>query len=310
MKMKTGLFELLTMIFAFTTFVIISPALAGPINIKGSGTNDAKVKIDSVEGDHPSVNFLDNAKQKGVVGWYRTEDAMKFLYGTTLASSNGITLKSTGNVGIGTTNPHVKLEVLDEFNQPQVRLSRADSSLYANLRVDEYGNLGITPTGGVLYISNNATSEYGGFHMWDIYDGKHELVNMISIKGHSYINGGNVGIGTTQPAYPLEMASGAHVTTGGVWTDASSRKYKENIRDLTYDEAELALSSLNPAKFNYKIDKDDEYLGFIAEDVPDLVATKDRKGLSPMDIVAVLTKVVQKQQEEIKALKNLLTTKQ
>jgi hypothetical protein len=34
-------------------------------------------------------------------------------------------------------------------------------------------------------------------------------------------------------------------------------------------------------------------VGFIAEDVPELVATKDRKGLSPMDIVAVLTKVVQ-----------------
>ena len=52
---------------------------------------------------------------------------------------------------------------------------------------------------------------------------------------------------------------------------------------------------------------------FIAEDVPDLVATKDRKGLSPMDIVAVVTKVVQDQQEtikdqgkEIQALKALL----
>jgi hypothetical protein len=64
------------------------------------------------------------------------------------------------------------------------------------------------------------------------------------------------------------------------------------------DEAKLALSELTPSKFNYKVDKDDEYLGFIAEDVPDLVATKDRKGMSPMDIVAVLTKVVQKQQEE------------
>ncbi len=34
-----------------------------------------------------------------------------------------------------------------------------------------------------------------------------------------------------------------------------------------------------------------------------LDATKDRKSLSPMDIVAVLTKVVQKQQEEIEKLK-------
>ena len=34
-------------------------------------------------------------------------------------------------------------------------------------------------------------------------------------------------------------------------------------------------------------------MGFIAEEVPDRVATKDRKGLSPMNIVAVSTKVVQ-----------------
>ncbi len=48
------------------------------------------------------------------------------------------------------------------------------------------------------------------------------------------------------------------------------------------------------------MDKDDEYVGFIAEDVPDLVATKDRKGLAPMDLTAVLTKVVQEQQKMLR----------
>ena len=43
-------------------------------------------------------------------------------------------------------------------------------------------------------------------------------------------------------------------------------------------------------------------MGFIAEDVPDLVATKDRKGMSPMDVTAVLTKVVQQQQAVIERL--------
>jgi len=86
------------------------------------------------------------------------------------------------------------------------------------------------------------------------------------------------------------------VTAAGVWTDASSREYKENIRDLTVDEAMQALDGLRPSRFNYKVDKEDEYVGFIAEDVPELVATKDRKGLSPMDLTAVLAKVVQEQQ--------------
>ena len=121
---------------------------------------------------------------------------------------------------------------------------------------------------------------------------------------------GNVGIGTTTPNYPLEMGSGAHVTAGGVWTNASSKKYKENIRNLTAEEAMAALEELRPTRFNYKVDKEDEYLGFIAEDVPDLVATPDRKGLSPMDIVAVLTKVVQAQQAKIEELETRLNERQ
>src|SRR5208283_1869105 len=66
------------------------------------------------------------------------------------------------------------------------------------------------------------------------------------------------------------------------------------------------LDGLNPVKYNYKTDKDDRHVGFIAEDVPDLVATKDRKGLSPMDIVAVLTKVVQEQKSAIAEQTNMI----
>ena len=94
---------------------------------------------------------------------------------------------------------------------------------------------------------------------------------------------GNVGIGTLSPSYPLEMGSGAYVSSGGVWTNASSRQYKDNIRDLTIQDAKAALMELKPTKFKYKADKKDESLGFISEDVPNLVATKDRKGLSTMD---------------------------
>ena len=107
---------------------------------------------------------------------------------------------------------------------------------------------------------------------------------------------GNIGMGVSAPLYPLHMASGALVTAGGVWTNASSRDYKENIKDLSTKEAALTLASLTPVTYNYKVDKAQAHVGFIAEDVPELVATKDRKGLSPMDIVAVLTKVVQKQE--------------
>ncbi|MFH1951162.1 MAG: hypothetical protein ABIL06_06070 [Pseudomonadota bacterium] len=55
-------------------------------------------------------------------------------------------------------------------------------------------------------------------------------------------------------------------------------------------------------KFSYKADSEEKHVGFIAEEAPALVASKDRKGMSPMDVVAVLTKVVQEQQKTIAEL--------
>jgi hypothetical protein len=102
----------------------------------------------------------------------------------------------------------------------------------------------------------------------------------------------------------LTMVSGATCTAGGVWTNASSRELKENIEGLSAEEAEGALAELAPVKYVYKADKAERHVGFIAEDVPALVASKDRKTLSSMDVVAVLTKVVQEQQKTIAELKD------
>ena len=66
------------------------------------------------------------------------------------------------------------------------------------------------------------------------------------------------------------------------------------------------LKELSPVKFNYKADSKETHVGFISEDVPALVATSDRKGMSPMDVVAVLTKVVQEQQKTIAELSEKL----
>ncbi len=71
---------------------------------------------------------------------------------------------------------------------------------------------------------------------------------------------------------------------------------------MTLEEAMAALRELRPTRYNYKVDREEEYVGFIAEDVPEIVANKDRNGLSPMDIIAVLTKVVQGQEEKIAQL--------
>ena len=138
-----------------------------------------------------------------------------------------------------------------------------------------------------LYIANSITSTpllHGQF-------GVGRIVAKLTVNG-------NLGVGVDIPTFPLQMASGAHVTTGGVWTNASSRAYKEQIVALNGDEAMAAVKALTPVTFRY-LTEQVQHVGFIAEDVPALVATPDRKSVSSMDVVAVLTRAVQEQQKLI-----------
>jgi hypothetical protein len=127
-------------------------------------------------------------------------------------------------------------------------------------------------------------------------------VDMMTIFGRDAVTfpTGNVGIATTNPQYKLQVTAGGAYSDGTTWVDVSTREAKENILELRTEEALETLKNIKPVKFNYKQDPDRETnLGFIAEDVPDLVATKGRKGMVSMEVVAVLTKVVQEQQKLI-----------
>ncbi len=89
-------------------------------------------------------------------------------------------------------------------------------------------------------------------------------------------------------------------------TNASSRQLKDNIEALSLDQALDVVRTLEPVTYTYKAEPDEPQVGFIAEDVPELVATQSRKELSPMDIVGVLTKVVQDQQARLDAQEDQL----
>ncbi len=145
-------------------------------------------------------------------------------------------------------------------------------------------NAGFSETGSnKLYITNNQATPllYGVF-----------ATNPSNTK---------LGIGTQAVGGDDAIAvwNGAHLTKGGVWTNASSRELKDNIEALSAEDANAALEALSPVRYVYKNSRDEEYVGFIAEDVPELVASGDHKSLSPMDIVAVLTKVAKEQRAQL-----------
>ncbi len=178
-------------------------------------------------------------------------------------------------VGIGTNEPVQRLEV-----NGSVQIHDQTSSVAGLMITQIEGDTG--------YILHNAASTL--------------TIGAGSVDRITIDRDGNIGFGVNRPVHPLELPSGAHVSAGGVWTNASSRDFKENISALDLDDALQTLAELEPVEYNYRNHTGEHHVGFIAEDVPDLVATSDRKGLSSMDIVAVLTRVVQAQEARIREL--------
>lgn len=84
--------------------------------------------------------------------------------------------------------------------------------------------------------------------------------------------------------------------TATSFNPTSSRTIKHDIVDLSSRKASDALHQLTPVEFVYNDDESNEKrVGFIAEDVPELVAAKDRLSVPIMDVVALVTRVVKDQ---------------
>jgi hypothetical protein len=162
------------------------------------------------------------------------------------------------------------------------------------------GDFNITGSYNVFLGREAGSSETGSYKLYIANSSTTIPLIYGDFSANYLVFNNKVGINSTKtaPTHLLDVGTGGAYCDGTTWVNGSSREYKENVETLTSEEALAAFRELEPVKFNYKADKEEKYLGFIAEDVPELVAMKDRKGLSPMDVVAVLTKVVQEQQKE------------
>jgi hypothetical protein len=187
------------------------------------------------------------------------------------APNNVLYLNNDGRVGQGTTSPAFRFhQITDSSTNAQVVVERTSGAQTL-----------LAATAGLGFIATKSNHPLR-------FSANDQFVMDLNPPG---------------AANDLEMANGARCTSAGVWTDASSRELKENIASLKTEDAIKTLAGLEPVTYNYKRQQGEQYVGFIAEDVPELVAVNDRKGLAPMDIVAVLTKVVQQQQEALKSEK-------
>jgi hypothetical protein len=225
-----------------------------------------------------------------------------------------------GNVGIGASNPREKLEIrggavhisnpgegntllvlgsqrpwllrqLGTGASASLELATTSAGRNLNFVISTNGRVGIsTPSPAVrLHIVGNRirlTKTRNADHFVDLRaDG-----NALDLESHGadlFVN--NHGRTNTRIRNLVQI---------------SSQELKANISSLAHKEAAELLEGFRPVKYHYRDDETRQiHVGFIAEEVPNVVATADQKGFRPTDVLAVLTAVVQEQQQLITQLR-------
>lgn len=178
---------------------------------------------------------------------------------------------------------------------------------------------------GGMYVSgqNDAAWPFYGYSArgttpdaWHYYDGATD-------SWHLYNNGvrltvagstGYVGFGDTSPDYPLDMLSGARCTTGGVWTNASSREWKQDFAQVDSREILDRLMALPITEWSYKTEAGVRHLGPVAEDFAEAfqlgddeqtIGTIDADGVA-LAAIQGLNQIVQERDAEIVELRDRL----
>jgi len=95
--------------------------------------------------------FLDDSD--GSYGICYAQSSGAFNFAIKLAATTQFTIDSNSKVGIGTTGPDRRLDVLDASN-PQLRLTYTDGSVYTDFQTDSNGDLSITPSGNEVIIQH------------------------------------------------------------------------------------------------------------------------------------------------------------
>lgn len=117
----------------------------------------------------------------------------------------------------------------------------------------------------------------------------------------------------------LTTSTGAHLSDGGAWTDASSRASKENLRAVDSGAVLEQVAELPVSRWNYRAENPEvEHLGPMAEDFHAAFGLgADDEHIAPLDVGGVSLVAIQaleertrQQAEIIKTLRNHLAKQQ
>ena len=105
----------------------------------------------------------------------------------------------------------------------------------------------------------------------------------------------------TADTIALRNGSGQLVATG--FFQASSRTLKTNITPFTRSALDI-IREVTVVSFNYKTDVINKHIGFIAEDTPEELSTRNKNVMDSNNTIGVLLKAIQELESRIKTLES------
>jgi hypothetical protein len=207
---------------------------------------------------------------------------------------DSLVVDTTGNVGVGTATPGAKLDVLGDIRTTFTGVNNIGLVELLKMSVDNTNTDKFSDAG--FAMENKRANFSWAFRTLESTGGFAASKQGTGAKEFEVRNPTTVAANVS-----LYLANGAR-NVNGQWLNASSRSYKENINELSSEDAMKALKGLKSVTYEFKRDEDNtQRVGFIAEDVPALLATKDRKTVDSLQIISVLTKAVQVIQADVNA---------
>jgi len=195
-----------------------------------------------------------------------TADARMHIYYN--ETGNLMSFTGDGKVGIGTGDPAERLTVKmggTEWTQPHLALEASDSTDKWDFTIGSSNR---------LYVGFNETSLF-----------------------YARTDGG----------LRMENGTGGYYSaTTHSWVNGSTRSIKQDIKPNEMNVGEI-LDKVNIVNYRYKreaaADENAPYhIGFIAEDTPELLSSKERNGMVTGDCIGLLLAAVKEQQSEIERL--------
>jgi hypothetical protein len=248
-----------------------------------------------------------------VNGTLKWGDSTTYAYSG--ADSGGIYIET-----VGTTTPTRRLRIqgvnnagtsyssiLLEAGISEIAFLTADTE---RMRITSGGNVGIGSTGysGIKLQITSATSDSSSF-AFSIANSS--VQDLFYVRSDGYMNTGS----RASSPYNLTSGNAANMVVGAdgtLYRSTSSLKYKTDIEDYNKGLAEVLRMRPVYYKSINEREKDLQFAGLIAEEIHELGLTefvqyaKDGTpdALAYSNMVALLVKAIQEQQEQINKLKN------